>query len=154
MSDKHLENSELNPQLQQVVDNIEHIPEENRGRAIMHTLEMTSGPLPAPEQLAKYDEVVPGAADRIIAMAESNQTHRQENESKIINEELKFNERGQIYGFAITAGLIAAACYMVRIDSAIFGALFGISGAAGILTQIFKAILPQQKEKQKDISED
>ena len=34
-----------------------------------------SGPLPPPELLKQYDEVVPGAADRIISMAEAEQAH-------------------------------------------------------------------------------
>lgn len=29
-----------------------------------------SGPLPEPEALAKYDQIVPGAAERILTMAE------------------------------------------------------------------------------------
>lgn len=29
-----------------------------------------SGPLPKPEDLAKYEQVIPGAAERIIKMAE------------------------------------------------------------------------------------
>jgi uncharacterized membrane protein len=35
-----------------------------------------SGPLPTPEMLRGYDSVVPGAAERIVAMAEREQGHR------------------------------------------------------------------------------
>ncbi len=34
-------------------------------------LSIHQGPLPAPEQLAQYDSVYPGLADRIVKMAES-----------------------------------------------------------------------------------
>jgi hypothetical protein len=34
------------------------------------------GPIPAPSILRSYDEIVPGAAERIIAMAEREQEHR------------------------------------------------------------------------------
>jgi len=37
-----------------------------------------SGPLPPPEILRKFDEVVPGAAERIIKMAEDQSIHRKE----------------------------------------------------------------------------
>ena len=37
-----------------------------------------SGPLPAPEALDGYERIVPGAADRIITMAEKEQADRHE----------------------------------------------------------------------------
>lgn len=42
-----------------------------------------SGPLPMPEDLAKYDQVVPGAAERIIRMAEEEMKHRHENDNRM-----------------------------------------------------------------------
>lgn len=45
-----------------------------------------SGPLPQPEALAKYDQIVPGAAERIIKMAEkrngTSTRHRERNDQK------------------------------------------------------------------------
>ncbi len=42
-----------------------------------------SGPLPRPEDLAKYDQIVPGAAERIIKMAEKEMQHRHATEDKL-----------------------------------------------------------------------
>lgn len=42
-----------------------------------------SGPLPRPEDLAKYDQIVPGAAERIIKMAESEMEHRHTQENRM-----------------------------------------------------------------------
>lgn len=42
-----------------------------------------SGPLPRPEDLEKYDKVVPGAAERIIKMAEEEMRHRHENDNRL-----------------------------------------------------------------------
>lgn len=42
-----------------------------------------SGPLPMPEDLEKYDKVVPGAAERIISMAEKEMKHRHDNDDFI-----------------------------------------------------------------------
>ena len=36
-----------------------------------------SGPLPPPEMLAQYEEILPGAAERILSMAERQAEHRQ-----------------------------------------------------------------------------
>lgn len=41
-----------------------------------------SGPLPKPEDLAKYEQVIPGAAERIIKMAEREMQHRHEYETR------------------------------------------------------------------------
>lgn len=41
-----------------------------------------SGPLPPPEALAKYDQVVPGAAERIMQMAEKEMQHRHDTDNK------------------------------------------------------------------------
>ncbi len=52
-----------------------------------------SGPLPPPEDLAHYDAICPGAADRIITMAESNMEHRQSMEKTLIKSEYGFGYR-------------------------------------------------------------
>jgi uncharacterized membrane protein len=49
-----------------------------------------SGPLPKPEDLAKYEQVLTGSADRIIRMAEQQATHRQNLERVIVESKLQF----------------------------------------------------------------
>ena len=64
------------------------------------------GPLPPPEMLDEYEKVLPGAAERIFKMAETEQGHRVSWERKA----LKAVTRGQWFGFtiAIVAILISA----------------------------------------------
>jgi uncharacterized membrane protein len=62
-------------------------PEEKRAEAIFQAaveISRFSGPLPHPEDLAKYEQVLPGAADRIIRMAEQQAAHRQNLERAVI----------------------------------------------------------------------
>jgi uncharacterized membrane protein len=47
-----------------------------------------SGILPRPEDFAKFNDVVPGASERILRMAELEQAHRIEIEKTIIPENL------------------------------------------------------------------
>ena len=42
-----------------------------------------SGPIPPPESLAKYNDIHPGLAERIITMAESEAIHRRKMESRM-----------------------------------------------------------------------
>lgn len=43
-----------------------------------------SGPIPDPMTLERYDQILPGAAERIIKMAEDQSTHRREIEKIVI----------------------------------------------------------------------
>lgn len=50
---------------------------QNRTVVASHQSVMAySGPIPPPESLEKYNDIVPGAAERIIGMAEKEQVHR------------------------------------------------------------------------------
>ena len=46
-------------------------------RGEIATATFHSGPLPDPDTLGRYDMVIPGAADRIIKIAENQAIHRQ-----------------------------------------------------------------------------
>jgi uncharacterized membrane protein len=66
------------------------------------------GPLPPPEQLALYEEIIPDGANRIMKMAEMQLQHRHEIESKAISSQLNQSGRGQIFG--LTIGLTTILC--------------------------------------------
>jgi uncharacterized membrane protein len=57
-----------------------------------------SGPLPPPSELEKIDQIIPGGADRLLRMAEKEQTHRIEDA-----------KRGQYLGWSLAAGAVIAA---------------------------------------------
>lgn len=50
----------------------------NQEVTVQHEQHLFSGPLPAPDVPRGYDELLPGAAERIIRMAEKEQTHTHE----------------------------------------------------------------------------
>src|SRR3990167_6669765 len=81
---------------------------ENRGLLLRQETSF-SGPLPPPETLKKFDEVVPGAAERIIKMAEGQFVHRTELEKLVIKSDVERSKWGQILGFVIAVvGLFSA----------------------------------------------
>jgi predicted membrane protein DUF2335 len=57
-----------------------------------------SGPLPPPAELEKIDQIIPGGADRLLRMAEKEQTHR-----------IGDAKRGQYLGWSLAAGAVIAA---------------------------------------------
>ncbi|WP_175201656.1 DUF2335 domain-containing protein [Achromobacter insolitus] len=51
------------------------------------------GPIPPPALLEHYNEIVPGAAERIIAMAESETAHRRQMESMQVNADVHWRQQ-------------------------------------------------------------
>jgi uncharacterized membrane protein len=86
--------------------------------------ETFSGPIPHPTILEEYEKIVPGAAERIIAMAESDMKHQQEMD----REELRIAEsqvkRGQISAFWLT---------IIALAVCIFALLMGSEMAASVI---------------------
>ncbi len=59
------------------------------------------GPLPAPQILEQYNQIVPDAAERILRMAEKDADFQREITHKAIDTEAKERKRGQIFGICI-----------------------------------------------------
>lgn len=55
-----------------------------------------AGPLPPPEALERYNQILPGAAERIIVMAESQHAHRLELEKHVITSNVGAQKLGTI----------------------------------------------------------
>ena len=68
-----------------------------------------AGPLPPPEVLGRYEGVLPGLADRIVAMAESNTAHIQTMDQKSLKHDFLRSFAGLAAGFIVTIvfGIIA-----------------------------------------------
>jgi uncharacterized membrane protein len=76
--------------------------ESPRGRAVLEERSEFSGPLPHPEIFERYEATCPGAADRILTMAENQSNHRQQIEKSFI-----FSRNKQSMAGTYMAGLIA-----------------------------------------------
>lgn len=97
------------------------IPQEKREEAerslvgfFYRKSERFIGPMPPPHYLKQYDEVIPGGAERILAMAERQSNHRMGLEDFSIREEHRQSSKGQNLGFGIAVislGLAFAASY-------------------------------------------
>ena len=83
---------------------------------IIQQLRHFSGPLPSPDNLLNYDKVTPGAANRIIEMAEKNQEHRLYINRVLAESDVKKSLRGQIFGFAIAAIAFTVATICAFLD--------------------------------------
>lgn len=90
------------------------LPQGSRGEAIRRistTLqaEFFSGPIAHPRHLREYESICPGAADRIIKMAENQQNHMIELDKTAMNAEINDQRRGMNIGAVVFSALILAA---------------------------------------------
>ena len=66
-------------------------------RAVIQTVQkIHMGPLPDPNTLAEYNNIIPNGAERIMAMAEKQSDHRMKMESEVIHRQMNQSTAGQI----------------------------------------------------------
>lgn len=100
-------------------------------------MEAWHGPLPPPESLKQYDIIVPGAAERILSMAEKEMEHRHRREDKT----LKYNGRLIIVSTVLAflcvillGGILCFAIYVKSDTGAIATATGAIAAVVGLFT--------------------
>lgn len=93
------------------------------------------GPLPPPGALRLFEDVVPGSAERILAMAERQADHRIQMEKKIIRGDFTQSYLGLAAGFILSTMVILGGIYLISLghDWA-GGGLIGLNlvGLAGV----------------------
>ena len=82
-------------------------PNNQSSQQLTTVREEFSGPIPPPAVLERYNQIVPGAAERILAMAEKQSAHRMELEKIVITSGAASSVRGQWFGlFVALFGLL------------------------------------------------
>lgn len=72
-----------------------------------------SGPLPHPNHLAQFDQVLPGAAERILTGYETQAAHRQALEKKVTDANVRSQSRGVWIGFTIVVMVLGVAIWLI-----------------------------------------
>lgn len=98
---------------------------------VVESREAFSGPIAHPRHLREYDDILPGSAERIVAMAEKAQAHNQSMEKKIIEGNLKTSHHSMYLGFSALIALIIAAVYAGLKGNNILAGLLLASGVLG-----------------------
>ena len=101
------------------------------------------GPIPPPNIINGYEQILPGAADRILSMAEQQSAHRQELEKKMIKSEARDSLLGVIFAFMLGLGcLVGGAIIVINVPEsagAISGALLGATGIGSLTASFLKS---------------
>ncbi|MFD2961024.1 MULTISPECIES: DUF2335 domain-containing protein [Olivibacter] len=106
-----------------------------------------SGPLPSPEDLAEYANIIPNGAERIMAMAEKEQNHRHDLNNTISRRELNQSSTGQWLGFFIVIFIAGMCGWLMFLGHSIAG-MIGVVSALGTLLTVFILKKVEDKKKQ------
>lgn len=94
---------------------------------VQHRTSMFEGPLPPPSMLAEYEDILPGAAERILSLTEKEQSGRLSSRDTALNGEISKDTRGQWMGFVITfTVLVIASVFAWRGNTVFAGTLIAI----------------------------
>lgn len=121
-------------------------------KRISSSVSMT-GPLPPPSILAGYEQVLSGAAERIVSMAEKEQDHRHSFDNKCQKTDSRDSLLGILCGFVLgVAALVAGVIVIMRVPNkvgAVTGSVLGISGIASIVATFISGTKATWKIKDK-----
>ena len=98
------------------------------------------GPLPPPSMFAKYDDVLPGAAERLFTMAEKEQEHRIDWETKALSGSIRSTTLGQWLGFGIALFGIFASGYVATQGMTAVAIVLAGGSLAGLFRSFLKMI--------------
>lgn len=107
-----------------------------------------SGPLPLPEHLARYDEILPGSAERMLKMAESQALHRQRIESAVIDSGAQNSRLGLVFAFIICMTCLAISAWGMYVGNGIAGAVVGALGLGSIVGAFIYGTNSNRKERE------
>ena len=139
-------------ELENVHQTINKLPEEKRELLVEQMMSISySGPIPHPSDFQQYESVLPGAADRILSMAEKQLEHRQTLEKSVILSDVENSKRGQWFGFIIALVCTIGGFILIALNKDAIGlsvVIGSIATLAGLFIYGQKSDARERKEKE------
>jgi uncharacterized membrane protein len=95
-----------------------------------------AGELPSAETIEAYEHVLPGSADRILAMLEHQSEHRMSMERTVVQAAARSERLGQLLGLALVLVVFLTATRLITGDHEIPGTLLAVTDL-GLLVAVF-----------------
>lgn len=115
--------------------------------AQVQAVHFSSGPLPHPSLLAKYNDIIPNGAERIMAMAERQSAHREILESRVVNGNVANQTRGSYFAFIISLVCIVGGFVLIYEGKSAVGLSAIITSVTGLVGVFFYSKHEQRKER-------
>jgi len=99
--------------------------------------------------LARFNEIIPNGADRIVAMAESQIHHRQTLESAVVNGNVTAQRRGQLFGFILGVVAIVGGIGLIAFDKSTQGLVAIITAFVALAGVFIYGRYEQERERER-----
>ena len=103
-------------------------------RDVVHQSASFEGSMPPPAILEGYERLVPGAAERILAMAESDTKHQHAIEFSALHAAEGEVKRGQIFAFIIGLAALLASMFALYMGSPAVAGIIGGTTVVGLVS--------------------
>ena len=113
----------------------------------MFEAEFYSGVIPHPDLMARWEVLVPGAAERILAMTEEQSRHRQHLEATAIPQTLVAQRRGQHYALVVALGGLCSSSICAIVHEGNAAITVGGGTLALMVTTFLKGHQSQVRER-------
>lgn len=125
-----------------------HNPLTNQNKpAIITHAESFSGPIPPPDLLAKYAEIIPDGATRILAMAEKQSKHRQCIEKWAVIGGTVLSYFGVLCALLIAYGTLHFGSQLILENHVISGSIFSGIGLVSLVTAFIYGTRSRKEER-------
>ena len=148
-----IDTSQIEKKLSQIDPSIFEGVKEQKKQQIIKGMVLTMskthiGPIPDPETLKAYSEIIPNGAERIMIMAEQQASHRMYLEKKVVGGQMNQSNIGQFLAFFIGIAALLTAAYCIVNGHEIGGSIIGLSGITGLVTAFIQGKKSQNKNLQ------
>lgn len=128
-------------------------PEQSRSE-LPQILEIKyEAPLPPPHMVRQFEEILPGAADRIFTLMEEQSHHRHGLENTKLHADIASERRGQIIGASLAFVAMVAGFVLIYKGKSIPGTIVFISTCASLIGIFIAGKLTQKRERQERLEE-
>lgn len=125
---------------------------EKRGEAVRVIQSVMAklhiGPLPAPEDFDQYEQTCAGSSNRILAMAEKGQDHRQTMERDHLKFEYRLQSRGQWLAISALMLMLGVIVFAFWIGQPIAASVLGSATILGVVSMFLGRDKPEPEPKQ------
>lgn len=127
--------------------------EQERTQLAVQQVSLSQGPLPPAEELAKYEEVCKGAADRIIKMAEGQSEHRKAIEKSVVDSANRRANRGLVFAFILALVVLVGGFALILNDYGAAGVGLIVGEAVALSSLFIYGKVDQRKERQQQLAQ-
>lgn len=105
-----------------------------------------SGPIPSPEVLEGYEQLLPGAAERILAMAENYSAHQIAMDEQGLKYTARDVRTGQWFALVVTISAFLTSGVLAWLDHPVAAATVGGATVVGLVTVFVTGRAPQNRQ--------